>query len=218
MRRLRARVSWHRARAAVERWRPHGGCELARRRGPPSLPSQPSSFRVSGTLTTAAPPDIAWAALTDYEAAPTIFASVASCADLGPAPGAPGGRLIEQAVGWSFLVFGGAFKMTLRVDEADAGEEEGGFETGAGANPSSPALGGARALAFTLVDSKYLSSFRGVWTVAPAGDGGCSVTHTLAVAPTATPPAAIRGLVQRLFKKQVSALLADLRAELERRA
>ena len=168
----------------------------------PPLLSQPA-FRVAGTLTTPAPPATAWAALTDYRAAPSIFASVAACTELGPCPTTPGAVRIEQAVGWSFLVFGGAFKMTLAVADAPA-------------PPDAPP--GTRALAFTLVDSRYLSSFRGLWTVAPAPQGGgCAVTHELAVTPRAPPPRAIHGLVQSLFARQVAALLADLEAELERR-
>jgi len=170
---------------------------------PPSHPhhAQPA-FRVAGTLTSPAPPATAWAALTDYAAAPSIFASVAACAELGPCPTTPGAVRIEQAVAWSFLVFGGAFKMTLAVADAP---------------PPPDAPPGTRALAFTLVDSRYLSSFRGLWTVAPEAGGGCAVTHELAVTPRAPPPKAVRKLVQSLFARQVAALLADLEAELERR-
>ena len=178
------------------------------------LPTQPT-FRVAGTLASPAPPSTAWAALTDYAAAADIFASVAACRELGPPSSLDAGAprpstplpddavLIEQTIGWSFLVFGGAFTMTLAVARVP---------------PPPGAPPGTRALAFDLVQSRYLASFRGVWTVAPDEGGGCSVTHELAVTPRAAPPAAIHGVVQSLFARQVKALLADLEAELVKRA
>ena len=179
---------------------------------PSTSPLPQPTFRVSGTLASPASPSTAWDALTDYAAAPRIFASVAACRELGPhsddaplssTPLPDDAVLIEQAIGWSFLVFGGAFTMTLAVARAP---------------PPSGAPPGTRALAFDLVQSRYLASFRGVWTVAPDEGGGCSVTHELAVTPRAAPPAAIHGVVQSLFARQVKALLADLEAELVRRA
>lgn len=54
--------------------------------------------------------------------------------------------------------------------------------------------------------------------VIPLSGGGCRIEHILAVKPLLSIPAAVAPYTSSIFKSQVSALLADLQAEIDRQA
>ncbi len=196
-------------------------------------------YTVSGELVAGAPAESVYALLTDYAASPAIFDNISSSA-----VSLQGGQMILSQVGaglwgrgtgrtgrtgrrapahgprcrlpwrppsprptlplapphlqgcrWKFLVFGGEFKVDFTVREQP---EE-------------------LRLAFQLQESSFMRHFEGRWQLERLPSGATLVRHQLAVMPFMELPAAVEGYVRGIFSSQVSAILADLQAELERR-
>jgi hypothetical protein len=69
------------------------------------------------------------------------------------------------------------------------------------------------------VDVKPVSVCLSSWLqVIPLSGGGCRIEHILAVKPLLSIPAAVSPYTSSIFKSQVSALMADLQAEIDRQA
>ena len=101
-----------------------------------------------------------------------------------------------QGCKWQFLVFGGEFKVDFTVSEQPEQLK----------------------LSFCLLESSFMQAFEGRWQVRPAAGGqGCVVEHQLAVMPFVALPPAVEAYAGKIFVQQVSAILADLQAELRRR-
>lgn len=100
---------------------------------------QDGEFSVEGWLDCAAPPTRVYDCLTDYAGLADTFSNISGTEVLRE-----DGRLkVRQTCSWQFLVFSGTFDLLLRVNE----EPE------------------RMALTFDLVESAFMHSFLGVWTV-----------------------------------------------------
>jgi hypothetical protein len=130
--------------------------------------------------------------LTDYLALPRVFHNVDDCSlrvtDAG-------GLHLVQTVSWKFLIFRGSFATELQVEELPA----------------------QRRLAFSLLRSAFMRQFVGSWRVDDAADGGSAIAHALTILPVVSPPQRIGDITKPIFVSQVTSILEDLDAELDRR-
>ncbi len=93
-------------------------------------------------------PDIVYDCLTDYANLANTFTNITDT-DVFTNP-EHGGLQVKQVCKWEFLVFQGTFSLLLNVQE----DREAG------------------ALTFDLVESGFMQSFLGVWTVCVCGGEG----------------------------------------------
>lgn len=149
-------------------------------------------FSCCGILTSAAPPELVYKALTDYGELARIFRNVAT-SEVHLLEG--GQKQLVQECRWHFLLFRGTFRCVFEVEE----EPE------------------ARRLTFN-ARSAFMRRFLGRWEVGPAAGGppGSAARYSLTVAPALRPPKRVGELSKKIFVGQVESILEDLHEELER--
>lgn len=157
-----------------------------------SLTYHDGCFSVQGCLLSAAPPEIVYQVLTDYDSLPRVFSNVETSALRHTECGQ---KQLVQTCKWAFLVFSGTFVNELNVQEDPA----------------------TRQVTFSLIQSAFMREFVGSWHIRRVpGSNMTEVRHRLAVRPTVAPPQKVGDLSKKIFKKQVSGILDDLAQELDR--
>jgi len=147
-----------------------------------------AGLAVEGHCIVRAPAAVAWQVLTDYDG---IGRFVSSMRESRVTSRADHHLLVEQVAVSRLFLFTRSFRVTLFVEEAP---------------PDT--------IRFEDVLGKDFDGYRGEWTLVPAGDQ-VELVYRLAVRPhTSVPDRFARGL----FRRTARDLLAQVRAEIERRA
>jgi ribosome-associated toxin RatA of RatAB toxin-antitoxin module len=145
-------------------------------------------FVVKGSFEVAAPRDVVWGVLTDYEGMPRFIPSVRrSVVRINR----PDMVVVEQEAVETALFISGAMRVLLRIREQ---EDQ---------------------LSFRDVSQRDFRIYEGAWQVEPVQGGGCRVTYTLRADPLIPVPGF---LATSTFKGAGTRLLTQLRAEMLRRA
>ena len=154
-----------------------------------SLESRDGAYLVAGSFRTEAPADKVWAVLTDYEGIGGFVSSISASRVLRRGPGE---ALIEQEGTGRFLFASRRVKLALEVRE----------------EPPSR-------LSFRLGASAEFARYEGSWRITDGRDCRLVEYELLAEPVPGLGPAFA---ARRVLRKNVSALLGEVRAEMERRS
>jgi len=146
------------------------------------------ALHLDRTLALAAPPARAWAVLTDYAGMPAFIRSMVSSTELERSGGK---ALVAQVAEGRLLFFSRRLTVVLRVRE----DRE-------------------RTIAFEDVSHASFVSYRGSWTVSPAG-AGAVLRYVLDAEPSFWLPGF---LLDAFVRHAVDDLLDEVRVEILRRA
>ncbi len=164
------------------------GSAAIARAGEPTVTSAAGAYEVHAEFSTAAPPGLVWAVLTDYEHIPSFVRAVRQ----STVDSRSGAQLrMQQVARAGAFAFHKTVRVTLDVRESPLARIE-----------------------FVDVLGRDFRSYAGSWSLS-ADSGTTVVRYALALAPRAGMPG---WLGRSVIRHSTSELLDDIRAEIERRA